>query len=68
MCALHPRRHLLRGPGTRSRRPDNALKTRGTCQADVRPLLIATGLIIAPKLLDEARVVLVDAAATDNAA
>ncbi|MGH3870047.1 MAG: hypothetical protein ACRDSR_00790 [Pseudonocardiaceae bacterium] len=71
VCALHPGVIFYAG---RDRDLDDlitALKTRGTCQADVRPLLIATtatGFTIPPELLDDAKVALVNAATTDNAA
>ena len=71
VCALDPGVIFYAGRGRDLDDLINALKTRGTCQADVRPLLIATGaigLIVSPELLDEARVTLVDASSTSNAA
>lgn len=71
VCALNPGVIFYAGRGRDLDDLINALQTRGTCQADVRPLLIvtgATGLAISPALLDEAKVALVAASATDNAA
>lgn len=71
VCALDPGIIFYAGRGRDLDDLIKALKTRATCQDNVRPLLIATGatgLTISSELLDEARIALVDASATDHAA